>query len=97
VIQASRLPNAFRQNQSGRKTSGGNVVGWPAELLLKTIEKPIRSWACDVWEGHSRLPLARPEDSIRYLPKFSRKITEAGSNRHHLTYGTWKSCCNSSD
>ena len=85
VIQGSRLPNAFRQNQSRAKTSGRNVVGWPAELLLKTIEKPIRRWSCDVWEGHSGFPLARPEDSIRYLRKFSRKITEAGSNSRHYT------------
>jgi hypothetical protein len=27
-------------------------------------------------------------DSIRSLPKFSRKSTDAGSNRRHLTYGT---------
>ena len=40
VIQGSRLPNAFRQNQSGGKTSGRDVVGRLAELPLKTIQKP---------------------------------------------------------
>jgi hypothetical protein len=85
VIQGSRLPNAFRQNQSGGKTSGRNVVGRMAELPVKTIQKPIRSRACDVWEGHTRFPLARSEDSIRYLREFSGKITDASSNSRHYT------------
>src|SRR5437773_1610294 len=85
VIQGSRQPNAFRQNQSASKTSGGNVVGRLAELPLKTIQKPIRSRSCDVREGHSGFPLARPEDSICCLRKISRKSADAGSNRrHHL-------------
>src|SRR5713101_870949 len=65
VIQGSGPPNAFRQNQSGRKTSGRNVVGRMSELPVKAIQKPIRSRACDVREGHTRFPLARSEDSIR--------------------------------
>src|ERR1700746_513351 len=85
VIQAPRQPNAFCQNQSGGKTSGGDVVGCPAELVLKTIEKPIRSGPYRVRKGYSGFPLARPEDSVRCLPKFSRKSTNARSNRRHLT------------
>src|SRR5439155_25991547 len=84
-IQGSRLPNAFRQNQPGSKTSGRDVVGRMAELPVKAIQKPIRSRACDVWEGHTRFPLARSEDSIRYLREFSGKITEASSNSRHYT------------
>src|SRR6266700_7977572 len=56
-----------------------------AELPAKAIQKPIRSRACDVWEGHTRLPLARSEDSISYLYEFSGKITEASSNSRHYT------------
>ena len=56
-----------------------------AELPVKAIQKPIRSRACDVWEGHTRFPLARSEDSIRYLREFSGKITEASSNSRHYT------------
>ena len=41
---------------------------------LRCLEKSLQAAH---WLGH--------EDSIRYLPKFSRKITEAG---RHLTYGT---------
>jgi len=55
---------------------------------LKTIEKPIRCGAYRVWKGDSGFPLARPEDSVRCLPKFSRKSTNARSNRRHLTHGT---------
>ena len=88
------MPNAFCQNQSGSETSGRDVVGWSAELPLKTIQKPIRSWSCDVWEGHFGFPLARPEDSLRYLGKISRKSTEAGSNGRHRTYraGPTRAC-----
>jgi hypothetical protein len=85
LIQGIGPPDAFCQNQSGRKTSGRNVAGRMAELPVKAIQKPIRSRACDVREGHTRFPLARSEDSVSYLREFSRKIRETSSNRRHYT------------
>src|SRR5438552_18790075 len=41
VIQGSRPPNAFCQDQSGGETSGCDVVGRLTELPMKTIQKPI--------------------------------------------------------
>jgi len=87
VIQGGRQPNAFSQDQSRGKASGGDVVGHLAELPLKTIQKPVRCGPQSVGEGYSGFPLAWPENSVRCLPKFSKKSTNARSNRRNLTHG----------